>query len=117
MAAISSSAEEEGAARLGPSAGPSEAPRRAAAPKSPSTPRASNRSGPRGRASVTRRAGPLGACSRSSVLHLDEPLVDTRERCAAVLHELCVDIDLAHVVDDDGDLEAIAVREDVVEKR
>ena len=34
---------------------------------------------------------------------------------AAVLHELCVDIDLAHVVDDDGDLEAIAVREDVVE--
>jgi hypothetical protein len=31
--------------------------------------------------------------------------------------ELCVDIDLAHVVDDVGDLEAIAVREDVVEKR
>jgi hypothetical protein len=34
----------------------------------------------------------------------------------ADLHELCVDIDLAHGVDDDGDLEAIAVREDVVEK-
>jgi len=27
--------------------------------------------------------------------------------------ELCGDIDLAHVVDDVGDLEAIAVREDV----
>jgi hypothetical protein len=32
-------------------------------------------------------------------------------------HELCVDIDLAHVVDDDGDLEAIAVREDVATRR
>src|SRR5881396_2674181 len=71
MAAISSSAEEEGAGRSGPSAGPSEAPRRAAAPRSPSTPRANNRMGPCGRASITRRAGPLGAYSRSSVLHLD----------------------------------------------
>src|SRR5881396_1017610 len=99
MAAISSSAEEEGAGRSGPSAGPGEAPRRAAAPRAPATPRASNRSGPRGQVSIPRRAGPLGACSRSSVLHLDEPLVDARERCAAVLYELCVDIDLAHVVD------------------
>jgi hypothetical protein len=30
---------------------------------------------------------------------------------------LCVDVDLAHVADNDGDLEAIAVREDVIEKR
>jgi hypothetical protein len=41
----------------------------------------------------------------------------TRGRCTAVLYELCVDVDLAHVADNDGDLEAIAVREDVIEKR
>ena len=43
MAASSSSAEEEGTGRCEPSAGPGESPRRAAAPRAPSTPRASNR--------------------------------------------------------------------------
>ena len=45
MAAISSSAEGEVAAKSGPSAGPSEAPRRAAAPIFPQTQKRSNRNG------------------------------------------------------------------------
>src|SRR5438552_3699436 len=48
MAAVSSSAEEEGAGRSEPSGGPGESPRRAAAPRSQSTPRTSSRSGPAG---------------------------------------------------------------------
>jgi hypothetical protein len=48
-------------------------------------------------------------------MHPDEPLFYAREQCAAV-HELRVDIDLAHVVDDDRDLETITVRENVIEK-
>src|SRR6185369_15461774 len=70
MAAISSSAEEARAGRCGPSAGPSEAPRRAAAPRSPSTARASDQSGPCGRASTPPRVGRLDHARGAQALEL-----------------------------------------------
>jgi hypothetical protein len=53
----------------------------------------------------------------ATVLHLDELLVHTRERRVAGDREAPVDVDRAHVVDDDGDPEAIWVGQDVVEHR
>ena len=41
-----------------------------------------------------------------------------RDRSAPPLaHEIGVDVDLAHVVDDDRDLEPVAVVQDVIEQR
>jgi hypothetical protein len=51
----------------------------------------------------------------AAVRQLDEPLLDARERAGAAAHELRVDVDLAHVVDDHGDPQAVAVGQQVVE--
>ena len=87
------------------------------APKARLTLGANNRSGPCGRASIPRRAGALELAADHPFCTSTSRSSDAAKAMRCVLHKLCVDIDLAHVVDDDGDLEAIAVREDVVEKR
>ena len=53
----------------------------------------------------------------AAVGHLDQPLVDAAELGAAVANELGIDVDLAHVVDDDRDAAAFAVVQRVVEQR
>src|ERR1700730_18851691 len=72
MAAISSSAEAAAAGRGEPSADPSEAPRTAAAPRSPSTPRASNPNGSHGRGSpkpCAKSQGDKERYHRTAVMH------------------------------------------------
>ena len=53
----------------------------------------------------------------AAVLHLDKLLFGARKPRAAVGHQSAVDVHLAHVVDDDGDAQALAIVEDVVEQR
>ncbi len=52
----------------------------------------------------------------AAVRHLDELLLGPTQRAPPHLHELGVDVDLAHVVDDDGDASPLAVREHVVQE-
>ena len=49
--------------------------------------------------------------------HLDQPLLGMRQGCLAAAYEGGVDVDLAHVIDDHRDTQAVAVAEDVVEQR
>jgi 4-amino-4-deoxy-L-arabinose transferase-like glycosyltransferase len=44
----------------------------------------------------------LPALVLAASAHLDELLIDTTEFCAAAANQLCIDIHLAHVIDDDG---------------
>ena len=53
----------------------------------------------------------------ASVRHLDERLLGSLEPGVAGLHQLRVDVDLAHVVHDDRDAQALAIAEDVIEER
>jgi len=53
----------------------------------------------------------------AAIGHLHQLLLGARQVGAAVADERRVDVDLAHVVDDDGDAAPFAVVEDVVEKR
>ena len=54
--------------------------------------------------------------ANAAVGHLDEFLLGAAEFGAAVADEFGVDVDLAHVIDDDRDAPAFAVVEDVVEE-
>jgi hypothetical protein len=48
--------------------------------------------------------------------HLDQPLLGAGERRAAAADERGVDVDLAHVIDDDGHAQTVPIAQDVVEQ-
>lgn len=52
----------------------------------------------------------------AAIGHLDQAFLGAGQRRFAAPHEVGVNVDLRHVVDDDGDTPALAVRKDVVQQ-
>ena len=53
----------------------------------------------------------------TAVAHLHQPLLHTVEMSATISNQLSVDVDLRHVVDDDGDTLSFTIRQHVIEER
>ena len=53
----------------------------------------------------------------TAILHLHHLFLDQVEACLGRFDELCVDVDRSHVVDNERDLEAVAVCKHVVQER